>query len=199
MAGGPQPNSHTTQGQANSGLFGAGGESIPAGVGNLGMGAGRVVGVQQGLPMAAGFGGGFMTPQAAPQQPSTVGIGPPSDLRAVPQQMPVVAQQMVRPMAPPNVLQRAGLQALMANMMAQYQNVPGALAMTQRPQMQAPRFSAPALAYRPNIQAAQQNLSRVKPSVYKTDLDNARARIAELEAAEQARQQASSISGGGGG
>jgi hypothetical protein len=102
-------------------------------------------------------------------------------------------------MAPAQQVQQAGLQALMANMMAQYQNVPGALAMTQRPQMQAPRFSAPALAYRPNIQAAQQNLSRVKPSVYKTDLDNARSRIAELEAAEQSRQQASYDSGYGSG
>ena len=96
------------------------------------------------------------------------------------------------PMAPAQQVQQAGLQALMANMMAQYQNVPGAMAMNQqRPQMPAPRFSAPALAYRPNIQAVQQNLSRVKPSVYKTDLDNARARIAELEAAEQARNAAS--------
>ena len=94
-------------------------------------------------------------------------------------------QQM--PMAPAQQVQQAGLQALMANMMAQYQNVPGALAMTQRPQMPAPRFSAPALAYRPNIQAVQQNLSRVQPSVYKTDLDNARARIAELEASQQQR------------
>ena len=173
----------SVQNPTNSGMFGSGGESVPVGLGSIGMGTGTTVGVQQGLPMAAGFGGGFMTPQAAPQQPSTVGIGPPADLRAIPQQTPQTVQQTIRPMAPPNVLQRAGLQALMANMMAQYQNVPGALAMTQRPQMQAPRFSAPALAYRPNIQAVQQNLSRVKPSVYKTDLDNARARIAELEQA----------------
>jgi hypothetical protein len=102
--------------------------------------------------------------------------------------------------APAQQVQQAGLQALMANMMAQYQNVPGALAMTQqRPQMPAPSFSAPALMYRPNIRAAQQNLSRVKPSVYKTDLDKARSRISELEAAEQARQQASYDSGYGSG
>lgn len=105
---------------------------------------------------------------------------------------PTFAPIQQAPMAPAQQVQQAGLQALMANMMAQYQNVPGALAMTQqRPQMPAPRFSAPALSYRPNIQAVQQNLSRVKPSVYKTDLDNARARIAELEAAEQARNAAS--------
>lgn len=98
---------------------------------------------------------------------------------------------------PAQQVQQAGLQALMANMMAQYQNVPGALAMTQqRPQMPAPRFNAPALAYRPNIQAVQQNLSRVKPSVYKTDLDTARARIAELEAQMQP-QDTGYYSGGG--
>jgi hypothetical protein len=34
----------------------------------------------------------------------------------------------------------------------------------------------------------QQNLTRVQPSVYKTDLDAARARIAELEAAQQQTQ-----------
>lgn len=94
------------------------------------------------------------------------------------------------PMNPAQQVQQAGLQALMANMMAQYQNVPGALAMTQqRPQMPAPRFSAPALSYRPDIQTVQQNLSRVKPSVYKTDLDNARARIAELEAQQEQANQ----------
>lgn len=59
---------------------------------------------------------------------------------------------------------------------------------TQQPQMQMPFYRSQALNYRPNMQQAQQNLRRVKPSVYKTDLDNARARIAELEAAEEARR-----------
>lgn len=92
---------------------------------------------------------------------------------------------------PAQQVQQAGLQALMANMMAQYQNVPGSMAMPQQAPMPVQQFRSPALNYRPNIQAVQQNLSRVRPSVYKTDLDNARARIAELEAAEQARQSAS--------
>lgn len=101
------------------------------------------------------------------------------------------------PMAPAQQVQQAGLQALMANMMAQYQNVPGAMAMTQqRPQIQMPRFSAPALSYRPNIQAVQQNLSRVQPSVYKTDLDNARSRIAELESQLQPQDTGYNYSGG---
>lgn len=112
--------------------------------------------------------------------------------------------------APAQQIQQAGLQALMANMMAQYPNMRGQLAMPPQgfmPQravsMPTPSFSAPALNYRPNMQAIQENLNRVKPSVYKTDLDNARARIAELEAAEEARQNQPALqsyydSGGGG-
>ena len=131
-----------------------------------------------------GFGGRAPTPSmpAAQFTPVTPNVYNPAFSSVQSGQAP--AQQA--PMAPAQQVQQAGLQALMANMMAQYQNVPGALAMTQqRPQMPAPRFSAPALSYRPNIQAVQQNLSRVKPSVYKTELDNARARIAELEARPQ--------------
>lgn len=60
-----------------------------------------------------------------------------------------------------------------------------AKAPTQQPQMQMPMYRSPALNYRPNMQQAQQNLRRVKPSVYKSDLDAARQRIAELEAAQQ--------------
>lgn len=140
---------------------------------------------QTGIAPSVGAPSGL--PMAAPQQPSTIGIGPPADM---------VRQPMQRPMmAPAQQVQNAGLQALMANMMAQYRNVPGGLAMTQRPQMMMPRYSAPAVAYRPNMQAVQQNLARVKPSVYKTDLDTARERIAELEAEQQQRQQAQNIGG----
>lgn len=105
--------------------------------------------------------------------------------------------------APAQQIQQAGLQALMANMMAQYPGMRGQMAMPaqgfvpqQAAPMPAPRFSAPALNYRPNIQAVQQNLSRVKPSVYKTDLDNARARIAELEAQMQPQDTGYNYSGG---
>lgn len=136
-----------------------------------------------------GFGGQVPTPARTGAQftPLTPSVYTPAFSSQQNGQVPNAPIQQM-PMAPAQQVQQAGLQALMANMMAQYQNVPGALAMTQqRPQMPAPRFSAPALAYRPNIQAVQQNLSRVRPSVYKTDLDNARARIAELEASQQQR------------
>jgi hypothetical protein len=42
------------------------------------------------------------------------------------------------------------------------------------------------LAYRPDMTQAREALERVKPSVYKTDLANAQARIAELEAQQEA-------------
>jgi len=45
------------------------------------------------------------------------------------------------------------------------------------------------LAYRPDMTQANQALNRVKPSVYKTELDLARERIAQYEAAEEARRQ----------
>lgn len=115
------------------------------------------------------------------------GMGPPSDLvqqptQPTPQVSPVVQQMMMRqqPMFNPQMQRLQGLQQLYS--------------MFSRPQMrmpmQMPMYRNPALAYRPDMQQVQQNLGRVKPSVYKTDLDAARSRIAELEAAEQARQQA---------
>ena len=101
------------------------------------------------------------------------GMGPPSDLVS-----PVVQQMMMRQQQPMFSPQMQGLQQLYS--------------MFTRPQMrmpmQMPMYRSPALAFRPNMQQVQQNLSRVKPSVYKTDLDAARARIAELEAAQQAQQ-----------
>lgn len=67
-------------------------------------------------------------------------------------------------------------------------------------QMMAPQnpvqFRAQALNYRPDMQAVQYNLRRVKPSVYKTELDSARARIAELEG--QLNQSPSGEGSGGG-
>jgi hypothetical protein len=103
------------------------------------------------------------------------------------------APAMAQP-APNQQVQQAGLQALMANMMSQLYNVPGSMAMPQ--QMNMPAYQNPALSYRPNMQAVQQNLSRVQPSVYKTDLDTARERISQLEAAQQ--PQDTGYYGGGG-
>jgi hypothetical protein len=157
----------------------------------------------RGLPMADGFGGGSMTPQAAPPPQNPIGIGPPADMvRPAPQQIsPVVQQMMMRqqqPMFNP-FMQR--MQMPMFN--PQMQGLQQLYSMFNRPQlpmmrgpMQMPVYRAPAQSYRPNIQQVQQNLSRVKPSVYKTDLDAARARIAELEGQLQP-QDTGYWSGGG--
>lgn len=124
---------------------------------------------------------GGVTAAATQQQGSGQGsgMGPPSDLvqQPTPQVSPIVQQMMMRqqPMFNP---QLQGLQQLYS--------------MFNRPQMrmpmQMPVYRNPALSYRPNIQQVQQNLGRVKPSVYKTELDAARERIAQFEAAEEARR-----------
>ena len=118
-----------------------------------------------------------------------------------PQQMqqrsmsPLVQQQMMRqqqPMFNPMMQQSSGLQAAMMQMMGR-QNQP-----MMRQQMQPmPQYRSPALGYRPDLTNAQQSLNRVQPSVYKTDLDAAMARIAELEAAQQAEQNNDYYAGGG--
>lgn len=107
---------------------------------------------------------------------------------SVPQNAPLPVLQSTQN-APAQQVQQAGLQALMANMMAQYQNVPGAFAMTQRPQMPAPRFSAPALSYRPNMAPAQASLGRVAVSVAEQQRRAAVAEAERLKAENEALQQ----------
>lgn len=108
----------------------------------------------------------LLAQQAVQQQPT-------QPTQPAPQVSPVVQQMMMRqqPMFNPQMQRLQGLQQLYS--------------MFSRPQMrmpmQMPMYRSPALAYRPNIQQVQQNLGRVKPSVYKSELDAARARIAELE------------------
>lgn len=108
--------------------------------------------------------------------------------------IPALPQQR----APQQMMQRApqnfqGLQGLLAQMMSRYQNPQQ---MMRRAPM--PQYRSSALNFRPNMTNAQQSLNRVKPSVYKTDLDTARARIAELEAAQAAAQQQDPYYSGGG-
>ena len=109
---------------------------------------------------------------------------------------PLIQQQMMRqqqqPMFNPMQQQSSGIQAAIMQMMGR-QNQP-----MMRPQMQGmPQYRSPALGYRPDMAQAQQSLNRVQPSVFKTDLDAARARIAELEAAAQQPQQDPYYGGGG--
>lgn len=116
---------------------------------------------------------GFVAPSQLGQQAAYR-----PNLPQAPQQIsPLTQQIMQRSMAPQPIV---GLPAALMQMQGQL-NQP-----MMRPQM--PIYRNPALAYRPNMAPAREALNRVQPSVYKTDLDAARARIAELEAAEQARQ-----------
>ena len=129
---------------------------------------------------------------------SQFGDKPP--ITASPQQLapqqgfmsPLMQQQMMRQRSMFNPMQQgSGLQAALMQMLSR-QNQP-----MMRPQMrQMPQYRSPALGFRPNMTQAQQSLNRVQPSVYKTDLDTARARIAELEAAQQPQQDP--YYGGGG-
>lgn len=121
-------------------------------------------------------GSGQGLPMATEPRTGGPGMGPPSDLVQQPTQVsPFVQQMMMRQQQPMFNPQLQGLQQLYS--------------MFNRPQMrmpmQMPVYRNPALSYRPNIQQVQQNLSRVKPSVYKTDLDAARQKIADLEAQQQ--------------
>jgi CxxC motif-containing protein (DUF1111 family) len=83
------------------------------------------------------------TAQAAPQ-PAIQGL---------PQQM--------RPQAPQNT---QGLQGLMSQMMSRYQN-PSQMQQRAPMPMTMPQYRNTALSYRPDMANAQQNLSRVAPSV----------------------------------
>jgi hypothetical protein len=124
------------------------------------------------------------------------GMGPPREMvqQLAPQQQisPFVQQMMMQRQMPqfnPFQQQMRGLPAALMQMQGRL----------NQPMMRGPmpQYQNPALGFRPNMQQVQQNLNRVQPSVYKTDLDNARARIAELEG--QLRPVGGDGGGGGGG
>lgn len=134
---------------------------------------------------------GYIPPSALSQGPRTggPGIGSPfSGFTGVagydtprpvapqmPQQLsPLTQQIMQRSLPPPQMM---GLPAALMQMQGQL----------NRPMMRGPMptYQNPALAFRPNMAPAREALNRVQPSVYKTELDAARARIAELEAAQR--------------
>jgi hypothetical protein len=97
----------------------------------------------------------------------------------------------------PQQMAPQGLQGLMAQMMSRYQN-PSQMQQRAPMPMNMPQYRSSALSYRPDIAGAQQNLSRIKPSVQKQEQDAQAARIAELEAQIAAQQQQSYYDYGGG-
>ena len=129
--------------------------------------------------------------------PGSPGFVPPSQLsqqsayrptQATPQMSPFVQQMMMQRQMP----QFNPFQQQMMGLPAALMQIQGQL---NQPMMRAPmpQYGRPTqmnpLVFRPDMTQAQQSLNRVKPSVYKTDLDTARARIAELEAAQAAAAQ----------
>lgn len=127
---------------------------------------------------------GYVPPSALSQGPIAQ---PPVQMgsQAAPQMSPFAQQMMQRSMAPQPIM---GLPAALMQMQGQL----------NQPMMRSPmpQYQNPALNYRPDMTQAMQSLNRVQPSVYKTDLDNARARIAELEGQLQP-QDTGYYSGGG--
>ena len=119
------------------------------------------------------------TPAFSSQQTAQLAI------QGLPQQMAPQA-----PQAPQSI---QGLQGLMSQMMSRYQN-PRQMQQRAPMPMNMPQYRNTALSYRPNTAGAQQNLSRVSPSVILQQRQAAEAaeaaRIqAEQEAAAQAAQQ----------
>jgi hypothetical protein len=137
---------------------------------------------------------GYIAPsQLAPQKSGFSGpmnhIAPMPTMRdnfvqpaapAAPQMSPLSQQIMQRSMAPQPIM---GLPAALMQMRGQL----------NQPMMRAPMpqygTQGNPLGYRPNMAPAMEALNRVKPSVYKTELDLARERIAQFEEAERQRQQ----------
>jgi len=154
-----------------------------------------------------GIGPVDLKPNAGPSSFTPMGImandpvsqfGDKPPITAPPQQMmrqqpmsPLVQQQMMsRQMGPQNF---QGLQGLLSQMMARYQNPQQ---MMQRAPMQQYRSSA--LSYRPNMTNAQQNLSRVAKSVILQQKEAAEAELAAMKEAQAAAQQDNSYYSGGG-
>ena len=160
---------------------------MAGGMANTGQAVSGMLGRGQQAPTQAQAPMGSATPQVTPN------VYRPSMPSPQPMQMMSPAQQF----------QRAGLQALMANMMAQYQNVPGATAMPRQAPMQMPQYVNPALSYRPTMQPAQASLGRVAKSVILQQKEAAEAELARMKAAEedrlaQERSRQSYDSGGAG-
>jgi hypothetical protein len=136
---------------------------------------------------------GYIAPsQLAAQKP---GVSGPSNISP----MPTMRDNFAQPVAPAAPQMSPLSQQIIQRSMAPQpiMGLPAAL-MQMRGQLNQPMMRAPMpqygtqgnpLGYRPNMAPAMEALNRVKPSVYKTELDLARERIAQYEAAEEARKQ----------
>lgn len=135
---------------------------------------------------------GFISPSQLSQQASyKPGVSGPSNITP----MPTMRDNFVQPVAPQAPQMSPLAQQMMQRTMPAQpiMGLPAALMQMRgqlnQPMMRGPMptYRSPALDYRPNMEAVRQNLTRVQPSVYKTELDAARQRIADLEAAQQSQ------------
>jgi hypothetical protein len=139
-----------------------------------------------------GKAGGFGQPQQNPYQPPSPVFMPQVNQDGgapQPMQQPMQQQQQASPYQVQNPYQGM-LQNSYSQMMNPYMQQQRATPYQQ--QFQQQQYNP--LSYKPNMTQSNASLSRVKPSVYNTDLSTAQARIKELEDAETARKEAASSS-----
>lgn len=156
-----------------------------------GGGQGGVIGMLGRINQAEQMGSpGYIAPSQLGQQASyKPGVSGPSNITP----MPTMSNDLIRPVTPQAPQMSPFAQQMMQRSMAPQpiMGLPAALMQMRgqlnQPMMRGPMptYRSPALDYRPNMAPAMEALNRVQPSVYKTELDTARARIAELEAAQQ--------------
>ena len=160
-----------------------------------GGGQGGVIGMLGRINQAENMGNpgspGFIAPSQLGQQVSyKPGFSGPSGIAP----MPTMSNDLIRPVAPqaPQISPLA--QQIRQRAQTPMSGLPAALMQMQgqlnQPVMRGPMpsYRSPALNYRPNMAPAMEALNRVKPSVYKTELDLARERIEQYEAADEARR-----------
>ncbi len=112
------------------------------------------------------------------------------------QAMSPFARQMANKQS--SQFEQAGLEAIMSGFMQSNPSMAQFMYNPAQQQTAMPQYGTQggdALAYRPDMTQANALLSKVKPSVYKTELDAAKERIAQYEAEAAARTQAEQDSG----
>ena len=144
---------------------------------------------QQQQGQQGGKAGGFGQPQQNPYQPpSPVFMPQVNQDGSAPQPM---QQAQPQQMASPYQVQNP-YQGMMQNSYNQMMNpYTQQRATPYQQQFQQQQYNP--LSYKPNMTQSNASLSRVKPSVYNTDLSTAQARIKELEDAETARKEAAQM------
>ena len=139
-----------------------------------------------------GKAGGFGQPQQNPYQSSSPVFMPQVNQGGGAPQPVEMAPRLPSPYQAQNPYQ-GGMQNAYNQMMNPYMQQQRATPYQQQFQQQYNPLS-----YKPNMTQSNASLSRVKPSVYTSDLAAAQAKIKEYEDADAARKEAASGGSGGG-